>query len=584
MRRFFGQTDSGAGGHQDDKPFGVFDIGPVAAARLAASQDTTPDVLIALAGNPNLQVLRAVADNPNTPPEAIARMADYEYASTIVAAHPATPGQTFERLVRKHRDGPVSALVAANPALPTEIESRLLKSKSWHVRAALASNRSASASTVARLAADRQWAVRYHAARSPNLPARSANELVTDVAPVRLQLAGNEAITSEVADRLAVDDDPWVQGVALSNPSVSAEALWSAGESMKQPAWVLNGITEHPNCPPELADQLGAWLVLGGGDGDQTFDPIACTGNPGRADEHSTVAFIRIGQEAEEAGEELRLHPLLLIRCHQPAPSPPSRLVIAAEDPEPRVRAALLNRWRGVPARVVRSINRHDPEPSVVAAANRQVANRHVAQGTNAGQQNSIPTGIVLAALAGLLLAIFAGLADDSNESSSFSAGDLVIPTFSLSTLSIPPINLAFEQVTSDGGSTFTLSRWTIDGGSMTLRIEADDKPIEVLAIDAAADAEPLRIVPDVLPLQVEPNDTAVVQIGGSPVGQILVEVKEGDVDGRVAIPLPLFNPIDPNNPVTPIDPSIPTDRLFPTTATTTTSTTGRPDETSAEP
>ena len=518
------EADRSAGSRPD-----IDGLTPYAAAELAASPDASLDDLVALGGSDRPQVVSAVAENPKTPPEAFDRMAETAAGARLAATHPSTPAATLERLVRRHRAGPVTALVASNPSLPVELVPRLAKSKSWHVRAHLASNPATPGPTVAKLAEDRVWAVRHHAARSPNLPAERAAALADDVAAVRLQLAANPAVGQTIAERLTRDDDPWVGGLARSHPSLDADALCASAEGLDQPAWVLRRIADHPACPEDLADQLAAWVVLGGGDGDPDFDPIRCTGNPGRDDEYPVLAFARLAREA--AASELPFHPLYLTRTHQLKPESPAHQALAAEDPEPDVRATLLLRWPLLPLSLVRGIMRSDPSPAVVSAAQRQIDQRQAKT-----EKMSVPGVLVTVAVIAFVLAVIGGVVDDDRDVTSLTGTSFGLP--SLPTVSFPAFQVESETITTPGGAALIVSRWANGLESILLTVATADDPIEIIEV-SGDDGGGLVIGDGVLPTVVDADSVEGIRLFGRPPQELTVVLREGGTERRIIIAVP---------------------------------------------
>jgi hypothetical protein len=154
----------------------------------------------------------------------------------------------------------------------------LATSRHWDVKAAAASNPALGRRTQRRLAGSGSSAVGAALARRKDLSTQSIETLVKLHLLVRLELAANPLLPLSAVERLAVDADPFVAGVA------NWRAPWPNVDELLRdpatPAWVLRGVAISDRASNDERDRILTWLALGGGNGDPTFDPITCTGSP----------------------------------------------------------------------------------------------------------------------------------------------------------------------------------------------------------------------------------------------------------------------------------------------------------------
>lgn len=342
-----------------------------------SSWETLPNVAVAAGPLESASFERRVlaASDPALPVpllEASADSAD-EGVRAAVAANPSCPAERLEVLAGAKSSASVLVAAASNPSASPDVLRRLARSKNFHVLVALGGNPALPEALLPRLLGHRWWAVRWGVAGSPHLRHDQFEQLVTDVAPIRLRLAANPATPPDVVDALVSDREVWVRGVALSHPAVLPDTLRSAAGDLDQPAWLLHGVAANPNCPDALRDEIEAWTMLGGGAGDPGFDPVTCLGHPADpAESPAVVAFERLGK-----GRRLDdPHPLHRSRPHQGLADEPHTVDVGVmlRDPEPAVRLTVLRQHRraldqGTCHRLVRD----DPEASIVSLAEAQL-------------------------------------------------------------------------------------------------------------------------------------------------------------------------------------------------------------------
>jgi hypothetical protein len=148
---------------------------------VANNSNTPPETLDRLANDENSRVRYDVARNPNTPPEALNRLAndDHSFVRCGVAQNPNTSTVTLDRLAN---DGEchVRCAAALNPNTSTEILERLANDDDVGVRYHVATNPNTPPETLERLANDASYAVRHRVAWNPNTPPETLKRLLND--------------------------------------------------------------------------------------------------------------------------------------------------------------------------------------------------------------------------------------------------------------------------------------------------------------------------------------------------------------------------------------------------------------------
>ncbi|MHB1762645.1 MAG: HEAT repeat domain-containing protein [Acidimicrobiales bacterium] len=163
----------------------------------------------------------AVAWNPNTPGEVLARLAkdEDEDVREAVAWNPNTPGEALAGLA-EDEDEDVRAAVAGNPSTPREVLAGLAEDEDEDVRAAVAGNPSTPREVLAGLAEDEDEDVRWYVAQSTNtMPEVLAGLAADEDRFVRVAVAQNTSTPGEVLAGLAADEDWHVRWYVAQNPS-----------------------------------------------------------------------------------------------------------------------------------------------------------------------------------------------------------------------------------------------------------------------------------------------------------------------------------------------------------------------------
>lgn len=221
----------------------------------AESPWTDAAVLSDLAEHPDKSVRLAVASNPTTPPEALARMAvdprTTRETLDAVAANPNTPppvlhGIAFATLPIDNEDALYDAAYEAirNPSLPLEDFAALASDESVEIRGRVAKNPSCPVEILRVLSTDRDTA--------------DGNPLA------RIGCAANLNIPSDILGRLLHDDHNRVRRAAAGNPRVPVPVLegfasleyWRSTPGGFVDTFVLEGVANNPQTPRNVL----AWL------------------------------------------------------------------------------------------------------------------------------------------------------------------------------------------------------------------------------------------------------------------------------------------------------------------------------------
>ena len=191
-----------------------------------------------------------IAQNPNTPPRTLTRLARCEHASPLicVARNPNTPHQTLEQL-SSSQEWAVRQAVATNKAAPKSLLARLASDSRREVRAEAAANPMLTGRLLGELAHDRSFLVRKAVAAKPSLPRKLLETLAGDPdGRVRWEIAYNSETPSEILTGFVVDLDPLVRRITAWNDSTPADAVARLAEDTDH--GVLRTVSSNPKTPP----------------------------------------------------------------------------------------------------------------------------------------------------------------------------------------------------------------------------------------------------------------------------------------------------------------------------------------------
>ena len=207
-------------------------IGYAERRRMAASHETSRDILVKLSFDPLPLVRRAVAANPNSPANVVARLAeesDYTIRAAV-ASNPNIPEAVMDSLVQDG-DYAVRRKALLNPALAESARRTALKSLNSTERTNLAMDTELPVWLMVQLAHDED-------------------------SGVRRCLAMNSLCTSEVLRTLSVDQDDGVREEVAGNPFTPAELLM-AMRTDPNPQ-VRRRIAESPLLPRLIREEIVA--------------------------------------------------------------------------------------------------------------------------------------------------------------------------------------------------------------------------------------------------------------------------------------------------------------------------------------
>ena len=159
---------------------------------------------------------KEVAENPNTPPETLGRLANDNIWDVRqgIAENSNTPPETLERLANDDEDW-VRRAVAWNSNTKTETLERLAKDGDYCVLCGVAENPNTTTEILERLANDDDVGVRIGAAQNPNTPPEVLERLANDKSSyVRRAVVWNSNTKTETLNRLVNDKDTDVRCAA----------------------------------------------------------------------------------------------------------------------------------------------------------------------------------------------------------------------------------------------------------------------------------------------------------------------------------------------------------------------------------
>ncbi len=297
----------------------IFDLPTPQRLAMAENADTPADRLALLAGDGNMWVRHAAANNPSTPGDVLESLRQAgssddlkssvpaqqdvstdalqalahsgEWARSLAARHPRTPPDiidqlatdqavTVRRAVARRTAAPPSpssfdrlltdidattrSLAATNPHAPADLTSLLIAAGSTPDLTATVAPRidQPPPEQLAELAQMGFWA-RVLAARHPNTPTDSLTTLSRDHDwRVRAALAENPSASESMLEGLIALDVPEVHTLLAQHPHAPADLLKDLAE--EQNVMIRVRVAGHTNAPPEVLARLledGAQVV-----------------------------------------------------------------------------------------------------------------------------------------------------------------------------------------------------------------------------------------------------------------------------------------------------------------------------------
>jgi hypothetical protein len=195
--------------------------------RAILGYETSPEVLIKLAGDPNEDVRAAVAHKRSIPPEILVRLAGdpKQGVRYSVARHKSIPPEILARLAGDPEQI-VRSVVARHASMPPEILARLAGDPAEEVRKSVALNPSTPVEFLVKLAGDPNGLTRTNLVLNPSTPPEILAQFAGDPSStVRQYVGGNPKTPAENLARLAGDPDVYVRLHTALNPSTPVEFL-----------------------------------------------------------------------------------------------------------------------------------------------------------------------------------------------------------------------------------------------------------------------------------------------------------------------------------------------------------------------
>ena len=175
-----------------------------------------------------------VANNPSTPADILAELANDEYEDVRTA-------------------------VASNPNTPANVLRQLAGDQETYVRYNVADNPNTPADALAELADDKDdkiWNIRTRVAENPNTPVNVLRQLAKDTRYVRMNVAKNTNTPDDVLRQLANDGEWTVRCKVANNPNTPADVLSQLADDTE--LYVRIYVENNPNTPEDIRKRLSA--------------------------------------------------------------------------------------------------------------------------------------------------------------------------------------------------------------------------------------------------------------------------------------------------------------------------------------
>ena len=177
--------------------------------------------------NENIEksILVRVASDPNTAPEELDKLSEYEHehVRTAVASNQSTPLKTLDKL-SNDENVYIRKSVALNQSTPLETLVKLSNDEQDWVRISVASNQSTPLKTLDKLSNDEsdrvRISVRYAVASNQSTPPEVLDKLSNDeIDYIRKAVASNQSTPLETLDKLSNDENSHVRKGVAANPT-----------------------------------------------------------------------------------------------------------------------------------------------------------------------------------------------------------------------------------------------------------------------------------------------------------------------------------------------------------------------------
>lgn len=342
-----------------------------------AAQARDPQLLTALAQDPDASVRSQVARNLHTPEEAFSLLLRRPDVWRELLENPRTPASVVHALARQVEDDLVDLLARHPNASPSLLDS-LLTGASPARRALLAGNPNASPLLLARLVQPREVAAYRALAANPAAPEDLLSWLLADPdAETRVRVVRNPGASPVLLERAGRSADPELRFLAAQHPNTPEWLLaWLAVDPL---SLVRAGTALHPQLPEELLRQLvrdrDHWVRA------MLAKHPRLPGDLLRrlARDPSPVVRARVARNpnaARDTLERLAHDARWMVRAQvASAPgAPASLLVLLAEDTSPSTRLAVTSH-PSTPRGILAGLQR-DSVPFVAAAAQSRLSRR----------------------------------------------------------------------------------------------------------------------------------------------------------------------------------------------------------------
>lgn len=255
----------------------VRDPDPSVVAELVLFQPLPLASAVSLSSHPSLDVRRALASSPHTPPSVLTSLSSSDAFVRELAANPATPASVAADLLRHHAsryflaeraDLPpgvyeqlaselepgILSRLAANPAVPVPVLRQLTATRA--LRLALLRNPAIPLDLLVELAPT----ARIGPDPLPRIASASVAELrelaSSRVAQVRMLVAARPDLPADLFAGLVPDPDAGVAAAVAVHPLVTVAQLWELVE--RHGPRLYPRVARNPLCPPELLHHMAS--------------------------------------------------------------------------------------------------------------------------------------------------------------------------------------------------------------------------------------------------------------------------------------------------------------------------------------
>lgn len=202
-----------------------------------------PDELLHFARNPIRLIREAVAENPNTSPQALLVGLSADDRRSIRAkaiSNPNFPADKLTELSEKKEES-IREAVARNPKAPQDVLSKLARDESVGVKEAVAGNPNTPLETIKELVKDRAWIIRRAIYNNPNTPSDIREKatytfIEIGTASIEASLSPEFPASPEIIADILVKDSEFMRLLfdAASRPGGSIDIEVLAGGHKKE--------------------------------------------------------------------------------------------------------------------------------------------------------------------------------------------------------------------------------------------------------------------------------------------------------------------------------------------------------------